>query len=211
MMRSRLTTKCATPGRKPVSILAETSAPAGAEVSNAPRAGAYKHPDSPGRIAARRVISGPSARHRLGLALAVSLAGLLIGCARTGGEPPPESADRYLGSVETACSPLDAMAIGFNLQLATGEELPQVSITIWPSGDTSSGERVRLNFDGAGYGAAVVSGTEWTQAVDGEIQLEHYSAGQAAGGWFWLELSDAERLEGWFEAEWLDRGPVYCG
>lgn len=103
------------------------------------------------------------------------------------------------------------MATAFNLTPEGGAERPQVRITIWPDRGPSAGQRIQLDFDGAGYAAAFVSGTEWTQAIGGEIGLETFTAGKGSSGWFWLELSDGKRLEGWFEVEWLDRGPVYCG
>lgn len=113
--------------------------------------------------------------------------------------------------MEIACSPVDAQGVGFELQPQDGEALPLVSLGLWPDRALAAGQRMRLRFKDEGYAAAHVSGTEWTQATDGELALETYAERQRASGWFRLELSDGSRLEGWFEAEWLDRGPVFCG
>lgn len=145
------------------------------------------------------------------IACALPLAAILGGCARAAGDPPPATADRYRGTVEATCSPVDAAAIGLDLQPERGEQLPRIGITLWPRRGPVAGQRIELSMEGEGYAAALMGGTEWTQATGGVLMLESYAGGGPASGWFTLELSDGGRLSGWFEADWLDRGPVGCG
>lgn len=148
-----------------------------------------------------------SARPPVLLALILALAA----CRGPAAGPPSTAADRFDGSAEATCSPVDATAVGFNLRPESDRELPQISLVLWPYGGISEGARVRFDKPENGYAAAWVAGTEWTPATDGELQLDSYREGGSAAGWFWLELSDGSRLEGWFEADWLDQGPVMCG
>ncbi len=152
--------------------------------------------------------------HRAGRAalLLLGLALVLSACEVAGGGPPAAGADHYLGTLQASCSPVDAAAIDFELRPESGAELPRVSLVLWSFSGLAEGSPIRFGpEDNAGYGAMFVRGTEWTPAIDGELSLDSYAEGQSAAGWFWLELGDGDRYEGWFQAEWQDQGPVLCG
>lgn len=125
--------------------------------------------------------------------------------------PPAENAQRYHGTYEYSCSPVDALATAFELWPESRQSTERVSILLWPRDGISSGQRIRLGLREEASGAVYSSPTEWDFAEDGEIYFEHYSDGGIAGGWFWMKLASGPRLEGWLEAEWQDVGIVYCG
>ena len=120
------------------------------------------------------------------------------------------SAPYYAGTFEASCSPVDAPAIVFDLFRLGDPDPPQVSIAVWQFENPITNNRINLA-GRSGYGAAFVGGTEWIPASDGAIELEEYREGEAASGWFWLELDGADRVEGQFEVVWSDAGLAICG
>jgi hypothetical protein len=136
------------------------------------------------------------------------LAMALSACA-TG--PPAEHAERYRGTFEDSCSPVDAFATAFELWPESLQSLERVSIVLWPREGLAAGQRIRLGLREDGSGSLYRSATEWDFAEEGEIYFERYMERGSAAGWFWLNLETGQRLEGWFEANWEDVGIVYCG
>jgi hypothetical protein len=133
---------------------------------------------------------------------------LAAGCSRDA--PISNSAPFYAGTFEASCSPVDAPAIVFNLYRLGDPDPPQVSIAVWQFEYPIAGNRIDLK-ERSGYGAAFIGGTEWIPASDGAIELEEYQEGEAASGWFWLELDGIERMEGEFAVTWSDAGLTICG
>ncbi len=133
---------------------------------------------------------------------------LAAGCSRE--TSISNSAPYYAGTFEASCSPVDAPAIIFDLYRLGDPDPPQVSIAVWRFENPIVGSQIDLR-ERSGYGAAFIGGTEWIPASDGAIELEEYEEGEAARGWFWLELDGVERVEGEFAATWVDKGPVICG
>ena len=125
---------------------------------------------------------------------------------------PSEQTPAYQGTVQWSCSPIDAMAWQFELQADPVEDLPLVSIAIWPRSPLEAGSVIRLDGERPqGYGAVFSGGTEWVPASRGEIGFESYAEEGEAQGWFWLKLDRGPRVEGAFTAHWLDVGPIACG
>ncbi len=125
---------------------------------------------------------------------------------------PSERTRAYHGTIEWSCSPVDALALAFELQADADEDHPLISIVVWPQSPLEAGSAVRL--DGKrpqGYAAVFSGGTEWVPASRGEVILESYTRGLEAQGRFWLQLDRGTRVEGTFVARWLDAGPVPCG
>jgi len=133
---------------------------------------------------------------------------LAAGCSRDA--PIPHSAPFYAGTFEASCSPVDAPAVVFDLYRLGDPEPPMVSIAVWHFESPIEGSQIQLRSQG-GYGAAFVGGTEWIPASDGAIGLDEYREGEAARGWFWLDLGGFDRVEGQFEATWSDAGLAVCG
>ena len=133
---------------------------------------------------------------------------LAAGCSRE--VSISNSAPYYAGTFEASCSPVDAPAIVFDLYRLGDPDPPQVSIAVWRFESPIAGSRIELR-ERSGYGAAFIGGTEWIPASDGAIELEQYQEGEAARGWFWLELDGVDRVEGQFEVTWSDAGPAICG
>ncbi len=133
---------------------------------------------------------------------------LTAGCSRDA--PISGAAPFYAGTFEAGCSPVDAPAAVFDLYRLGDPEPPMVSIAIWQFESPIEGSQIQLRSRG-GYGAAFIGGTEWIPASDGAIGLDEYREGEAARGWFWLELGGFDRVEGQFEATWSDSGLAICG
>ena len=133
---------------------------------------------------------------------------LAAGCSR--GAPMSGSAPFYAGTFEASCSPVDAPAVVFDLFRLGDPDPPMVSIAVWELESLVEGSQIQLGSRG-GYGAAFIGGTEWIPASDGAIGLDEYREGEAARGWFWLELGGFDRVEGQFEATWSDSGLAICG
>ena len=133
---------------------------------------------------------------------------LAAGCSRE--TPISGSSPFYAGTFEASCSPVDAPAVVFDLYRLGDPEPPMVSIAVWQFESPVEGSQIQLRSQG-GYGAAFIGGTEWIPASDGVIGLEEYQEGDAARGWFWLELGGFDRVEGQFEATWNDSGLAICG
>ena len=122
---------------------------------------------------------------------------LAAGCSRD--VPISGSAPFYAGTFEASCSPVDAPAVVFDLYRLGDPEPPMVSIAVWRFESPIVGSQIQLRSQG-GYGAAFIGGTEWIPASDGAIGLDEYREGEAARGWFWLDLDGFDRVEGQFEA-----------
>ncbi len=133
---------------------------------------------------------------------------LAAGCSRDASIPG--SAPFYAGTFEASCSPVDAPAVVFDLYRLGDPEPPMVSIAVWQFESPIEGSQIRLRSRG-GYGAAFIGGTEWIPASDGAIGLDEYREGEAARGWFWLDVGEFDRVEGQFEATWSDSGLAICG
>ena len=133
---------------------------------------------------------------------------LAAGCSRD--VPISGSAPFYTGTFEASCSPVDAPAVVFDLYRLGDPEPPMVSIAVWQFESPIEGSQIPLRSLG-GYGAAFIGGTEWIPASEGAIGLDEYREGEAARGWFWLELGGFDRVEGQFEATWSDSGLAICG
>lgn len=133
---------------------------------------------------------------------------LAAGCSRDASIS--SSAPFYAGTFEASCSPVDAPALVFDLYRLGDLEPPMVSIAVWQFESPIEDSQIQLKSRG-GYGAAFIGGTEWIPASDGAIGLEEYREGEAARGWFWLQLDGIDKVEGQFEATWNDAGPAICG
>ena len=133
---------------------------------------------------------------------------LAAGCSEDASISSPTP--HYAGTFEASCSPVDAQGIVFDLFRLGDPDPPQVSIGVWQFENPITSNRINLA-GGSGYGAAFVGGTEWIPASDGAIELEEYREGEAASGWFWLELDGVDRVEGQFEVVWSDAGLAICG
>ncbi len=133
---------------------------------------------------------------------------LAAGCSRD--VSISSSAPFYAGTFEASCSPVDAPAVVFDLYRLGDPEPPMVSIAVWQFELPIAGSQIQLRNRG-GYGAAFIGGTEWIPASDGAIGLEEYREGEAARGWFWLQLDGIDKVEGQFEATWSDAGLAICG
>ncbi len=144
---------------------------------------------------------------RSGLVL-IAIFILAAGCSRDA--TISGSAPFYAGTFEASCSPVDAPAVVFDLYRLGDPEPPMVTIAVRQFDSPEDGSQIQLS-NQVGYGAAFIGGTEWIPASDGVIGLDEYQEGEAAQGWFWLELGGFDRVAGQFEATWSDAGLAICG
>lgn len=133
------------------------------------------------------------------------------GCqSQAAGAPPPTPHEVHLtGTFENGCSPVDASAIFFDL--TTPEMEGWFQISIWGGLPLESGDRLMFDVEEEMAQAAFCRATHDCQlAVQGEMIFTHVD-GDFVQGQLRLELSQEGAIQGTFEAQWIDRGPVLCG
>lgn len=133
------------------------------------------------------------------------------GCqTEAAGAPPPTPRQiNFSGTFENGCSPVDASAIF--IDLTTPDIEGWLQILIWGGLPLHSGQRTAIDSEGDILQAAFCRATNDCQvATEGEIIFSEVD-GEMIQGRLWLRLPLEGAIQGTFEADWVDSGPVLCG
>lgn len=126
------------------------------------------------------------------------------------GAPPPTLTQvHFNGTFENGCSPVDASGLIFDL--TTPQLDGWIQISMWAGFPLQEGATIELAMqDNIAVAAYCRATNDCEVAREGEMQLMHVSD-LAIGGHLWLDLPQTGLMEGPFEVEWVDSGPVICG
>ena len=111
--------------------------------------------------------------------------------------------------MQATCSPVDAAGIALDLLSLGGTVPAQVSVAVWPA-PSAAGTTIELGARD-GSAAAMIEGTEWSLARNGQVHFSEYDQEGLAEGWFWIDIEGQPRYEGWFQATWVEGGLLLCG
>lgn len=146
------------------------------------------------------------------LTSAALTAGCTLSLGPATGEPPHGELAAYTGTLQPSCSPVDAIALGLELEAVQPGDPTQISLLLWPPGDFQRGAVIGLGEPSGPTAAAIWAGdTEWHLAVAGGLWVDAFQPEGKASGRLRLEFEGGKRLEGSFQASWSDPGPVFCG
>jgi hypothetical protein len=115
----------------------------------------------------------------------------------------------WTGTFENGCSPVDAA--GIIVELTAPQLDGFIQISMWADESLEPGWRLPLAADDGRASAAFCRATNDCQvATQGEMQILQAEGGTIRGE-LWLDLPRVGQLQGPFEAQWDDSGPVICG